>query len=126
MLFFTGYLLEKSLGVDNLFVVAMIFGYFGTPAAHQHRALFRGIVGGLIMRAVMILAGAALLERFHGILYVFGALVVVTGWRWRPGTILPIRPGARSSRGRGAGCRVTEDLTDGRFIVRQEEPDRGA
>lgn len=77
--FFTGYVVEKSLSVDNLFVFLMIFGYFAVPAAYQHRVLFWGILGALVMRAVFIVAGSVLLERFHWIVYVFGALLVLTG-----------------------------------------------
>ena len=81
VLFFTGYIVEKSLGMDNVFVIAMIFPYFGIPAMHQHRVLFWGIVGALVMRAVMILAGVALIQRFDWILYVFGAFLIVSGLR---------------------------------------------
>ncbi len=77
--FLTGYLIEKSLSVDNIFVMALIFGYFAVPAIHQHRVLFWGILGALVMRAAFILAGAALLEAFHWIIYVFGAFLIITG-----------------------------------------------
>lgn len=77
--FLTGYLLEKSLSVDNLFVFLVVFAYFGVPPALQHRVLFWGILGALVMRAVFIVAGAALLETFDWVLYVFGAFLVFTG-----------------------------------------------
>ena len=77
--FLTGYIIEKSLSVDNLFVFLMIFQYFATPATYQHRVLFWGIVGALVLRAIFIAAGAALLENFHWMIYVFGAFLVVTG-----------------------------------------------
>jgi tellurite resistance protein TerC len=77
--FLTGYLIEKSLSVDNIFVIALIFGYFAVPAAYQHRVLFWGILGALVMRAAMILAGAALLKEYHWIIYVFGAFLIFTG-----------------------------------------------
>jgi tellurite resistance protein TerC len=77
--FFTGYIIEKSLSVDNLFVFLMIFRYFATPDAYQHRILFWGILGALLMRAIFIAAGAALLENFHWMIYVFGGFLVVTG-----------------------------------------------
>jgi tellurite resistance protein TerC len=77
--FFTGYLVEKSLSVDNIFVFVLVFGSLGVPAAHQHRVLFWGILSALALRAGMILGGAALLERFHALVYVFGAFLVVTG-----------------------------------------------
>lgn len=78
LLFFTAYVLEKSLSVDNLFVIAMIFSYFAIPPIHQHRVLFWGILGALILRGIMIGAGAALVARFEWILYVFGAMLLLT------------------------------------------------
>ncbi|HEX2224523.1 MAG TPA: hypothetical protein VHN15_09985, partial [Thermoanaerobaculia bacterium] len=77
--FLTGYLIEKSLSVDNIFVIALIFGYFSVPAKYQHRVLFWGILGALVMRAAFIFAGAALLAKFHWIIYVFGAFLIFTG-----------------------------------------------
>ncbi|HWM90839.1 MAG TPA: TerC family protein [Thermoanaerobaculia bacterium] len=79
--FFTGYLIEKSLSVDNIFVIALIFSYFAVPKAYQHRVLFWGILGALVMRAIFIVAGAALLARFHWIIYIFGAFLLFTGIR---------------------------------------------
>jgi tellurite resistance protein TerC len=76
--FFTGYLVEKSLSVDNIFVIAMIFGYFGVPLQLQHRVLYWGILGALVMRGVMIGAGAALIATFSWMIYVFGGLLLVT------------------------------------------------
>lgn len=81
ILFFTGYLIEQSLSVDNLFVFAVIFGYFQVPKPYQHRVLFWGILGALILRAVFILAGSALLASFHWIFYIFGAFLILTGVR---------------------------------------------
>ena len=77
--FLTGYLIEKSLSVDNIFVFVVIFATFQVPALYQHRVLFWGILGALVMRAVMIFAGGAMLERFHWLIYVFGAFLVFTG-----------------------------------------------
>ena len=77
--FFTGYVIEKSLSVDNLFVFLMIFQYFSTPAEYQHRVLFWGILGALILRAIFIAAGSALLSQFHWMIYVFGGFLVFTG-----------------------------------------------
>lgn len=76
--FFSGYLIEKSLSLDNIFVIALIFAYFRVPAMFQHRVLFWGILGALIMRGVMIAAGVALIQRFDWITYVFGAILFVT------------------------------------------------
>lgn len=77
--FFTGYLIEKALSVDNLFVFLVLFTYFAVPGALRHRVLFWGILGALVMRAVFIVAGTALIAAFHWILYVFGAFLVFTG-----------------------------------------------
>ncbi|MCE9518421.1 MAG: TerC family protein [Verrucomicrobia bacterium] len=77
--FFTGYVIEKSLSVDNVFVFALLFSYFAVPALYQHKVLFWGILGALIMRAVMIFLGAALIERFTWIIYIFGAFLILTG-----------------------------------------------
>jgi tellurite resistance protein TerC len=77
--FFTGYVIEKSLSVDNVFVFALLFSYFSVPAKYQHKVLFWGILGALGMRAVMIAAGAALLAKFAWIIYVFGAFLILTG-----------------------------------------------
>ena len=77
--FLTGYLIEKSVSVDNLFVFLLIFSYFKVPAQYQHKILFWGIIGALVLRAVFILAGAALLAKFHFLLYLLGAFLVYTG-----------------------------------------------
>lgn len=79
--FLTGYLIEKSLSVDNIFVFVLIFSYFSVPAMYQHRVLFWGIFGALVMRAVLIWVGAALIEQFHWVIYIFGAFLVFTGIR---------------------------------------------
>ncbi len=79
--FFTGYLIEKSLSVDNIFVIALIFSFFAVPKIQQHRVLFWGILGALVMRAIFIVAGAALLARFHWIIYIFGVFLLITGIR---------------------------------------------
>ena len=79
--FFTGYIVEKSLSMDNLFVILLIFTSFGIPSAYQHRVLFYGVFGAVLMRAVFILVGVQLLQAFHWILYVFGAILVVTAFK---------------------------------------------
>lgn len=76
--YFTGYVVEKSLSLDNIFVIAMIFSYFSVPDKYQHRVLFWGILGALIMRGIMIYAGAALIDRFDWMIYVFGGLLIFT------------------------------------------------
>ena len=77
--FFTGYVIEKSLSVDNLFVFLVLFSYFKVAPAHQHKVLFWGILGALLMRAAMIAVGSQLISRFHGVLYVFGGFLILTG-----------------------------------------------
>jgi len=79
--YFAGYVIEKSLAVDNVFVFAIIFGYFAVPREYQHRILFYGVLGALVFRAVFIAAGSVLIASFAWILYVFGAFLVVTGVR---------------------------------------------
>ena len=90
--YLAGFLIEKSLSVDNLFVFALIFGYFGVPAAYQRRAIFWGIAGAIVLRALFILAGAALLDAFHYGVYVFGGFLVVTGVRMALHRNVEIRP----------------------------------
>lgn len=77
--FLTGYLIEKSLSVDNIFVFLLVFTYFRVPSKYQHKVLFWGIIGALVMRAVLIFAGVTLIERFHWIIYVFGVFLIYTG-----------------------------------------------
>ena len=79
--FFTGYLIEKALSIDNIFVFIMIFTYFQIPSKYQHKILFWGITGALIMRVVFIFAGVALIEKFHFTIYIFGALLIFTGYK---------------------------------------------
>ena len=79
--FLAGYIIEKSLSIDNIFVFVLIFGFFQVPPRYQHRVLFWGILGALVMRGAMIAAGAYLLAHFHWVLYIFGAFLVVTGVR---------------------------------------------
>ena len=79
--FFTGYLVEKALSIDNIFVFTMIFTYFQIPSKYQHKTLFWGILGALLMRVVFIFAGVALIEKFHFTIYIFGALLVYTGYK---------------------------------------------
>lgn len=76
--FFTGYIVEQSLSLDNVFVIAVIFSYFAVPQIYQHRALFWGILGAIVMRGIMIIAGSALIHRFEWMIYVFGVLLIAT------------------------------------------------
>jgi len=79
MEFLTGYLIEKSLSIDNIFIIALIFSYFGVPREYQHRVLFWGVIGALIMRAILIALGSTLIKEFSWIIYIFGAFLVITG-----------------------------------------------
>ncbi len=90
--FVTGYLIELSLSVDNLFVFLLIFSYFKVPGKYQHRVLFWGVMGALIMRLTMIFVGAALINRFHWIIYIFGAFLVYTGIKMFRQEELDIQP----------------------------------
>lgn len=77
--FFTGYIIEKSLSVDNIFVIILIFGYFQVPDAYQHKVLFWGILGALVMRVIFIFAGVELIHQFHWLIYIFGGFLIYTG-----------------------------------------------
>jgi len=79
--FFTGYLVEKALSIDNIFVFIVIFTYFQIPSKYQHKVLFWGVFGALLMRVIFIFAGVALIEKFHFTIYIFGALLVYTGYK---------------------------------------------
>ncbi len=90
--YLAGFLIEKSLSIDNLFVFALIFAYFSVPAQHQRRVIFWGIVGAIVLRGIFILFGAALLDAFHFTIYVFGAFLVLTGIRMARHSEVEIHP----------------------------------
>ncbi|MBJ6117647.1 TerC family protein [Pontibacter sp. BT310] len=79
--FLTGYLIEKSLSIDNIFVFVLVFGYFKIPAIYQHKILFWGILGALVMRIIFIFAGVALIQKFHWSVYIFGVFLIYTGYK---------------------------------------------
>ncbi len=116
--FLTGYLIEKSLSVDNIFVFLMIFSYFSVEAAYQHKVLFWGILGALLMRIIFITAGIALLQKFHWVIYIFGGFLVLTGIKMgirKEGEIHPERnPVLRLFR---RFVPVTEGYAEDRFFV---------
>jgi len=118
--FFTGYVIEKSLSVDNVFVFALLFSYFAVPPLYQHKVLFWGILGALVMRAIMILLGAALIERFTWIIYLFGAFLILTGIKMivkREEEIHPERnPLVKWFK---KLIPVTNDYRDNKFFVRE-------
>lgn len=90
--FLTGYVIEKSLSVDNIFVFIMVFSYFNIPTKYQHKVLFYGILGALLMRAFFIFAGVALITKFHWIIYVFGAFLIFTGIKMLVQDEKPLEP----------------------------------
>lgn len=117
--YFTGYFIEKSLSIDNVFVIALIFGYFGIPAALQYRALVIGIVAAIVLRGVMIGAGSTLVQSYNWVLYLFAAFLIVTGLK------MLVVPDKEPEIGENAlvrflrrHMRVTEDLHGQRFFVR--------
>lgn len=119
--FLTGYLIELSLSVDNIFVFIMIFGFFAVPPAYQHRVLVFGVLGAIVMRAAMILGGAWLVQQFHWVLYLFGAFLVVTGFK------MLVFAGAETDLGRNpllkwlrGHLRITPGYHGERFSVVQD------
>lgn len=118
--FLTGYLIEKSLSVDNIFVFILIFSFFAVPDAYQHRVLFWGILGALVMRGILIAVGAALLEQFHWIIYVFGAFLIYTGIRMARHQDEELRPQDNPVvKFFRRFMPVTEDFVDDKFFVRR-------
>ncbi|MFC6225725.1 TerC family protein [Hymenobacter artigasi] len=118
----TGYLVEKALSVDNLFVFLLIFNYFKVPVQYQHRILFWGVLGALLLRAVFILAGAALLARFHFLMYPLGAFLVYTGIRMGTSSSDPeIDPENNPVvRFLSRHLPITRQLEGGKFFVRKD------
>jgi tellurite resistance protein TerC len=118
--FFTGYLIEKSLSVDNIFVFVLIFSYFSVPAKYQHRVLFWGILGALVMRAALILVGAALIKEFHWIIWIFGAFLIFTGVRMAFHKNEELHPEDNPLvKGLKRFMPVTQDYRGARFFVRE-------
>lgn len=118
--FLTGYLVEKSLSVDNIFVFLMIFTYFGVKPMYQHKVLFWGILGAIIMRAIFIFAGITLIKIFHPIIYIFGAFLIFTGIKMglqKDREIHPEKnPVLKLFR---KFFKITPDYVDGKFFVKQ-------
>jgi tellurite resistance protein TerC len=119
--FLTGYALEKALSVDNLFVIYAVFTAFAVPPQHQHRILFWGIVGAIVMRAAMVFAGSSLLQTFHWLFFVFGGFLVVTGVKMLVRKDERPHPEkSRLLRVLRRFVRVTDTLHGGKMIVRTE------
>jgi len=120
--FITGYVLELSLSVDNLFVFLLIFNYFAVPEEHQHRVLFWGIIGALILRGIFIGAGVELISRFHWVLYVFGALLVYSGIRLSISGGEQVKPEANPVvKVLRRLLPITKDYRGGKFFIRNTQ-----
>ncbi|WP_394652046.1 TerC family protein [uncultured Sphingomonas sp.] len=124
--YLTGFVVEKTLAMDNIFVIAMIFSYLSVPREYQHRVLFWGILGVIVLRAIMIAAGAALVERFEWVLYIFAAFLVLTGIR------LLFTVGKEASIGDNPVLKfvrkhlpVTDRIEGDHFLVREPDPVTG-
>jgi tellurite resistance protein TerC len=119
VLFLTGYLIEESLSVDNLFVMSVVFGYFAIPAKYQHRVLFWGIVGAQAMRGNMILMGAALISRFQWVLYVFGVFLLYTAWKMLYSHVDPSPKNNLILKLARRTLPITDDLRGPHFFVQE-------
>ena len=124
--YLTGFVIEKSLAMDNIFVMAMIFGYFSIPRNYQHRVLLYGILGVVILRGIMIGAGAAVVENYHWVLYIFAAFLIFTGIRMLMSTDhsydVAGNPMLKFLRKR---LPITDQLQGEKFLVRQPDPATG-
>lgn len=127
MEYVTGFVVEKSLAMDNIFIIAMIFSYFSIPRQYQHRVLLWGILGVIVLRGIMIAAGAAIVENFHWVLYLFAAFLVFTGIKMlfsanHEEQDIGKNPILKFLRSR---LPVTEKLHEERFFVKQADPKTG-
>jgi tellurite resistance protein TerC len=119
--YMSGYLIEKSLSVDNLFVFALLLNYFAVPLAHQHRLLYWGVLGALVARAAFIFAGVALLDAFHWTIYVFGALLVITGARMATHSDTEVHPDRNPVLNLlRRAVPITDEYHEQHFFVRRE------
>ncbi len=119
--FLTGYLVEKSLSVDNVFVFLVVFRTFRVPPAHQHKVLFYGVIGALVLRAAFVASGLALIRRFDSVVYVFGAILLVTGMRMALPQERVLRPEKnRMVRAARRLLPMTDDPAGARFLVRSQ------
>jgi tellurite resistance protein TerC len=119
--YLAGYLIEYSLSMDNVFVFAVLFGYFAVPPQYQHRLLFWGVLGAIVFRAIFILAGTALIESFHFVIYVFGALLLFTAWRMIRAGAEHVDPSQNPIlKLMRRFVRVTDTYEGQRFFIRRE------
>ena len=124
--YFTGFMIEKSLSMDNVFVIALIFGFFAIPRQYQHRVLFWGILGVIVLRAAMIALGATLVAQFSWVLYVFGAFLIITGIKmWFIADHAPDIANNPLLKFLKRHMRVTEGLRGNAFWVREPDPATG-
>jgi tellurite resistance protein TerC len=124
--FYTGFMIEKSLSMDNVFVIALVFSFFAIPRQYQHRVLFWGILGVIVLRALMIGLGATLVHQFSWILYVFGAFLVVTGIKmWRMAEHTPDLSQSVMLKFLRRHLRVTPQLEGKAFFVKRPHPVTG-
>jgi tellurite resistance protein TerC len=118
--FFTGYVIERALSFDNLFVFVLIFSYFGVPKRFHHRVLFWGIVGALVTRAIFILAGVALISRFEWVLYLFGVVLIYSGWKMLREESVEVHPEKNLIiRAAKKLFPVSTDVNTGKFLLRK-------
>jgi len=126
MLYVTGFVVEKSLAMDNVFVIAMIFAFFGVPRIHQHRVLFWGIIGVIILRGIMIGAGATLVSQFNWVLYIFAAFLIYTGYKmWAMADQEYKVEDSIVYKWAKRRFRMTEGLRGERFFVKEADPKTG-
>ncbi len=124
--YFTGFMIEKSLSMDNVFVIALIFGFFAIPRQYQHRVLFWGILGVIVLRAAMIALGATLVTQFSWVLYLFGAFLIITGIKmWFIADHAPDIANNPLLKFLKRHMRVTEGLRGNAFWVREPDPATG-
>jgi tellurite resistance protein TerC len=126
MEYYTGFLIEKSLSMDNVFVIALIFTYFSIPRQYQHRILFWGIIGVIVLRAIMIGLGATLVSQFSWVLYIFGAFLVFTGIKmWIIANHVPDIANNPLLKLMRKHMRVTETIEGNAFFVKRPDPQTG-
>lgn len=119
--FFTGYLVERALSFDNIFVFVLIFSYFGVPPHYHHRALFWGVIGALITRALFIGTGVALISHFEWILYIFGVILVISGWKMMGDKDIEVHPDRNIFiRAARKVFPIETGYETGRFFLRKE------
>ncbi len=119
LVFFTGYVIERALSIDNIFVFVVLFSYFRVPAQYHHRVLFWGILGAMVLRAIFIYAGVTLIEKFHWTLYIFGVFLILTGIKMALAHGMEVHPERNPVlRVLRRVLPITHDYVEGRFFTR--------